>query len=63
VPIPNLDTFRRHLKTAYSNSLSKPPNAYLLMPQICLLLTIMRVYKQYIFIYLFKYFATIPSVL
>jgi len=47
------DTFRRHLKTHYFLQ-----QAFLLAPQIRLLLTIVHVYKLYLLIYLLTYLLT-----
>jgi len=49
------DTFRRHLKMHYFKRALNPLNAFLLAPQVRLLLTIGSVYKSYLFIYLFIY--------
>jgi len=47
------DVFRRHLKTHYfQQAFQSALNAFLLAPEIRLLLTIVRVYKLYLLTYL-----------
>jgi len=48
----NPDTFHHHLKTLFQQASSNPLNAFLLAPQIRLLLTTACIYKLYLLTYL-----------